>query len=228
MSLPARQCLQARRAPAHAPLTGCFKLLVDSFGPAVLTHMAITFTHSDGRLAPEKARARVAQIAAVVSGLTSVAVTSFPVFQLDCRVDSRPGSTPEYLDARRRENAAGLGNLTAWVRSLEPMPTVDFRPGEYAEAKRLREEKEARKSAEDALAAAELERVAAMQRQADDEKALAAAIAANAAAEHRRLVLFCGAAFVVLFALILRPAWQRWLQGGSGGPPSRSRGELPE
>jgi hypothetical protein len=181
------------------------KLLADSFGPDVLEHTAIIFTHSDGRVTPEKAKERVAQIAAVMRGLVGKPADTFRVFQLDTRVDSRPGSTPEYIQERKAENIRNFDALLSWLRSQKPLPTVDFKVGEYAEMKRLREEREAlvraeaeRKAAQEALAAAELARVTAAAKH-EAEAAQRKILAEEEEQRVRILVIFCCVCTVIVF-----------------------------
>jgi hypothetical protein len=196
------------------------KLLADSFGADVLSHTALVFTHSDGRVSPAKARERSAQIAEVMRGLIGAPPEPFPVYQLDSRVDSRPGSTTEYIRERQAENVRSLDALAAWVRGLAPLPTVDFKAGEYAEMKRLREEREAREKAEaeakaarDALAAAELARATAAAKFAEEEAARSRRASADAELWHT-VKGVGGAAGVLAAAVFLcrKPLW-RWIRG---------------
>jgi len=109
--------------------------------------------------------------------------------------------------------------------------TVDFKAGEYAEAKRLREEQEmrlaaeaARAAAEEALVVAEKERAAAAKQLVEDQKRLAAAAAARA--EETRLMLMAGAvAVLALGVCMVRPSSQRYVS--LCWRPSGTREQLP-
>ena len=224
-----------RRSPV-ASRAGTMRLLADSFGPSILSHTALVFTHSDGRVTLAKARERGAQIAEVMRGLIGAPAEAFPVYQLDTRVESRPGSTPEYIKERLAENVRSFDALAAWVRGLPPLPTVDFTVGEYAETKRLREEREAReraeaeaKAARDALAAAELARAAAAAKRAEEDAARARDAQDAAELRQRLILLGCVCSGVAAVALLCRrsqPASET-RRGGARLDPRDDAGCLP-
>lgn len=162
-------------------LQDCLKLFVDSFGPEILARIAVVFTRAGAKTAVE-AMHRVTAMAGVLRQLTGVPVDTFPVFQIDAGVDSDARFSPAYVAERKALNSRALDALVMWIRTQSPISTADFKIGEYAEAKRIREEQERaaeQKKRADAEAAA---RQAAEQR-ARDAAAAAAAEKARADAE---------------------------------------------
>ena len=159
----------------------------------ILARLAIVFTHAEGRLTPEDAKERANEIADKIREITGVPVSTFPVYQLDCGIATRPGSTPEYIEERKTANRTNLDLLTSWVRLQKPIPTADFKIGEYQEMKRLREENQKRVAAEvdrdKAVTQAEAEALkadAAMQRAREADAARLAAEQARLMAEQAR------------------------------------------
>jgi hypothetical protein len=117
------------------------KLFIDSFGPEVVTRIAVVFTRA-GVKTPEQAVARATAMAATLRKLTGIPVATFPVFQIDAGVATDPRFSPEYRLDRVEKNARAFDALAMWVRTQTPIPTADFKIGEYAETKRIREAQE--------------------------------------------------------------------------------------
>jgi hypothetical protein len=156
----------------------CMKLFIDSFGPEIVTRIAVVFTRA-GAKTPEQAVVRATGMAATLRGLTGIPVATFPVFQIDAGVATDRRFSPEYIRDRVEKNARTLDALAMWVRTQSPIPTADFKIGEYADAKRVREAQEreaAEKNRADTEAAA---RCVAEQRARDAEAAAAAARRGN-------------------------------------------------
>jgi hypothetical protein len=147
-------------------------LLEESFGPDFFPHVALVFNRANGGMSPERARLHAADIAGKLSKITGRSVSTFPVFQLDTQVESRAGSTPEYILERKAANARAMGDLAAWVRKQQPISTIDFKVGMYEEMKQLREKQEKLDAAKAAEAAAEAARqVAERERAEADQRA---------------------------------------------------------
>eukprot|EP00667_Euglena_gracilis_P014546 EG_transcript_15069 len=165
-----------------------WKLLVDSFGPAMLDRTGVAFTRACGRVPPEEARHRAADIAAAIARRTGLPVSHLPCWQVDCHPEQLEGQMlPEVIEQVRDASRTALQDILRWAQALPAMDTTTAVVGEYEEQRRRRE-------AEAAAAAAAAEAEANRAREEEAERARAAAAAeaerqrqAAAEAERQRL-----------------------------------------
>lgn len=154
--------------------TDCLKLLIDSFGPRLLQRIAVVFTRGGAKSVAE-VQSRATGMATVLRGLTGIPVETFPVYQFDAHVATDARFSTAYIGERQVMNSRALTTLAAWLLVQTAIPTADFKIGEYAETKRIREEQE---RAEEQRRRADAEAAA---RQAAEQRAREA----EAAARHR-------------------------------------------
>ena len=170
------------------------KLLVDSLGPGMLAHLGIVFTRAFGEVTVAASKAKAADMARAVAARTGVPATIFPSWQVDANIAGRRGATPEDIATRTAAVAAELDACIGWARVQTPLPTLDFKVGEYAETKRLREESERRAAAEAAAAREAAARAATEETARRDAEARAAAAEAARIAEEARVAAVARAA----------------------------------
>ncbi len=155
----------------------------DSFGPEVLSRLGVVFTRAYGDIEPQQDRGIVQHVVDVVAGHTGLPVTFFPFWQIDSNVSARRGVTPEFVAQRTAEVKRATDECVRWSLAKPPMQTLDFKVGEYAETKRIREATAAAEAADARAAEAARAQREAEQRADQETAARAAAQVAQAQAE---------------------------------------------
>lgn len=116
------------------------KLLVDSFGPQMLTHMGLLFTRE---IFNDKAlcRSKTEQIRDIISSKTGYDIDHIPFWLVDNHPEQLSKmKTPQiYIDSIHERNKESMMAIKLWSSQLDEINMESVQIGEYEEAKQLRE-----------------------------------------------------------------------------------------
>jgi len=116
------------------------KLLVDSFGPQMLTHMGFLFTKE---IFKDKAlcRSKTEQIGEIISSKTGHDIDHIPFWSIDNHPEqlSQLNTPQSYIDSIHERNKESMIAIKLWASQLDEIDMDSVQIGEYEEAKKLRE-----------------------------------------------------------------------------------------
>lgn len=121
------------------------KLLVDSFGPDILRHLALLFTKAYGTKSPEEARDFANEIAAMIATFTGVSwLKELPFYQVDTHPEEAtkrrvPESAIPSIEA---DTKSAIKTMVSWIKTRPAYSTVDAKAAEYEQQRLAREAKE--------------------------------------------------------------------------------------
>ena len=139
-----------------SPLQNAIKLLVDSFGPDMLSHMGILFTRAISRTAEQAQFTVQSEIIPALEKLTGQSIPLMPFWQIETHPEKLTGP-PLYiphssLEAMQQHKKDTVLQIKQWVEKLPALDVSDAKPGEYVVTQeRKREAAELKRQHDEAI-----------------------------------------------------------------------------
>eukprot|EP00993_Chasmostoma_nieuportense_P001490 NODE_2368_length_1196_cov_128.998129_g2254_i0.p1 GENE.NODE_2368_length_1196_cov_128.998129_g2254_i0~~NODE_2368_length_1196_cov_128.998129_g2254_i0.p1 ORF type:complete len:377 (+),score=89.35 NODE_2368_length_1196_cov_128.998129_g2254_i0:46-1131(+) len=128
-----------------SPMNDAVKLVIDSFGPAVLQHMGVLYTRAYGGVSAAQARQFTETVAQMIGDRAGLPAPQLPFWQVDLHPEQLE-FTAERIARTQVATAQALREMTQWAKTRPPLDTANAEFGEYEVRRRAREAEAAREA----------------------------------------------------------------------------------
>eukprot|EP01039_Chlorochromonas_danica_P008819 gene8819-biopygen4488 len=118
------------------------KLMVDSFGPEILSVTGVVFTRSYSVSAADAQQYMTEELSPIITNVTGVDVSTMPFWQVDSHPEELWSDYPDRLSSTVARNERTVQEIRRWASTNHPVDVTKAFPSEYEIHIRIQEAKE--------------------------------------------------------------------------------------